>query len=126
MKQMRSGNDMAINAGGFMLTEQPVPWYLGGMSKIKIIKFPVGSDPFVIEIETSLEAMQAEVDGRLECVPGPYGTDVWCNEEGLILSLPFNREFNGHLIHGDFFVARCDEEGEAVSVDHEDIRRLVG
>lgn len=40
-----------------------------------------------------LAAMQKIVGGLVECVGGfdGRGTDLWCNEEGLLLDLPFNR-----------------------------------
>lgn len=40
-----------------------------------------------------LHAMQSLVGGMLECV-GNFdgrGTDIWCNEEGMLLGLPMNR-----------------------------------
>jgi hypothetical protein len=40
-----------------------------------------------------LAAMQKIVGGLVECVGGfdGRGTDLWCNEEGLLLGLPMNR-----------------------------------
>lgn len=92
--------------------------------KIKVIKFPVGSDPMVVEIDDSLEAMQAVVGGYLEVVVVD-GLDLWCNEEGLIDDMPFNRLMGGHAIHGDFFLARHDDEGDSTSVTAADIAKFV-
>jgi hypothetical protein len=92
--------------------------------KIKIIKAPVGSEPFVVEIDNGLDAMQAQVGGLIEVVRVD-GLDLICNEEGLLLSLPYNRTVGGHRIHGDFFLSRHDEDGEAVSVTTDDIKRFV-
>lgn len=101
------------------------------MKKIKVIKFPVDSDPLVIDIdaakddESILAAMQEIVGGLLELVRLPDGLDLWCNEEGVLLGMTPNRIVAGHVIHGDFFLARHNEEGEPVSVTTDDIERLV-
>ena len=94
-------------------------------NKIKVIKFPVGSDPLVMEIGDDLDAMQAQVGGMIQIVEVD-GLDLVCNEEGLILELPFNRIVGGHYIHGDFFFTRHDDEGGTTSVTKDDIKRLVG
>lgn len=91
-----------------------------------------------------LAAMQKIVGGLVECVGGfdGRGTDLWCNEEGLLLDLPFNRTvrppdealtdeaqvwaaITGQRpewhIHGDFFISRVTPDGELASVDERDI-----
>lgn len=92
--------------------------------KIKVIKFPVKSEPLVVEVDNGLRAMQAEVGGLIEIVP-VEGLDLVCNEEGLLLSLPYNRTMGGHRIHGDFILCRHDDDGEAVSVTDADIARFL-
>lgn len=93
-------------------------------TKLKVIKFPVGSDPLVLEIAAGLDSMQAQVGGMIQIVEVD-GLDLVCNEEGLLLDLPFNRVMGGHHIHGDFFLTRHDDEGETTSVTQDDIKRLV-
>jgi hypothetical protein len=94
------------------------------MDRIKVIKYPVGSDPLVVEIDDDLDAMQAQVGGMIQIVEVD-GMDLVCNEEGLVLNLPFNRVVGGHYIHGDFFLARHDDEGNTTTVTKDDIKRLV-
>lgn len=97
--------------------------------KLKVIKVPVDSDPFVIEIENSLGDMQMHVGGGLIQIVevDVDGTifDLVCNEEGLLLGMPYNRTVGGHHIHGPFFLAHHDEDGNTTSVEPSDINKLV-
>ena len=97
--------------------------------KIKVIKVPVGSDPFVIEIDNGLSAMQENVGGGLiqivEVDIGGAIFDLVCNEEGLLNGMEYNRTVGGHHIHGPFFLAHHDEDGNTTSVEPGDINKLV-
>jgi hypothetical protein len=96
---------------------------------IKVIKIPVGSQPFVTEIEPTLAAMQAEVGGYIELVPmGRTGLDLCVNEEGKMIGLPVNFPIFGgqDLVCGDALLVRHDSLGEAVSVTKKDIDDIVG
>lgn len=93
------------------------------MNKIKIIKVPVGSAPFVIEIENSMEGFQAEVGGGFTMVHVD-DLDLWCNDEGLINGMPFNRRVGDHAIHGDFFFARHDDDGNSTSITAVDVAKF--
>jgi len=91
------------------------------MNKIKIIIKKVGLPPEYAEIEPTLEVMQKLVGGYLECVRLTATVDLWCNEDGKGLGLPFNVFLaqNGELqdaVVGDFFLARHNEEGDTVSL----------
>ena len=120
------------------------------MSKIKVLRVRVGQRPEVIEIDPGLSAMQEIVGGYIECLPIDFGIDLWLNEEGSF-SLPVNflipaiaptppegavviyadpdlarpGERSVHIIHGDVFFARHDDDGETVSLTAEDIFNLM-
>src|SRR6185312_342041 len=97
------------------------------------------------------DAMSSAVGGMIECITLDDGVDLWCNEEGLMLDLPLNRvipaaprpaptlfgeavpiiyaspglarpgEPGEWRIHGDFFLARTDDEGDTTSIDQASI-----
>lgn len=109
----------------------------------------IAQPPCVLDVpgnteEGHLAAMQNIVGGLVEYVGGfdGRGTDLWCNEEGLLLDLPLNRVVRPPAealsdealiwmavtgdrpewrIHGDFFIARVDDEGGLASVTERDI-----
>jgi hypothetical protein len=77
--------------------------------------------PEVVEIENSLEALQAAVGGYIETVSMPCGLVLVCNEEGKIRGLPFNRYFGNDYIAGNFVVVGTDGEGEFESLSEEQV-----
>jgi hypothetical protein len=95
---------------------------------IKVIKIPVGSDPMVVQIPNTLEAMSDLVGGYIETVGLGDGLDLCLNEEGKLLGLPPNVALFGgqDVVAGDCFLLRHDEEGESISVTPEDINKFVG
>jgi hypothetical protein len=102
--------------------------------RIKVISIPVGSDPMVVEVAPTLEAMQDLVGGvdggcdLIQVVPMPDGLELVCDEEGKLKGLPLHlRIFGGKdFVAGDCFLTRSDEEGESVSVTRADIAKYVG
>lgn len=98
------------------------------MNTIKVIVVKAGDRPKVQEIASTLEAMQSVVGGYIECLQldteDDVGVDLWCNEEGLISDLPPNRLTDGGtIIHGDFFIAASNEEGETIGLTAAQISR---
>lgn len=83
---------------------------------IRVIVCRVGCDAVVEEIEPTLAAMQTLVGGYIERLILDEKTDLWCNEEGLLKELPYNRNIAGHRIVGDFFLASHDNEGETTTL----------
>lgn len=94
---------------------------------IRVLLVKVGQDPVVVETSNDLEALQALVGGLLECVPMQAGYDLWLNESARMLGLPRNRIVVdiargrpvGYAIHGDFFLAKHDGDGDIVSMPAE-------
>lgn len=57
---------------------------------MKAIRKKPGCEPEIVEVENTLEALQAEVGGYIETVTIASDSVVICNEEGRILGLPDN------------------------------------
>lgn len=120
--------------------------------RINVLRVNVGQRPTVEEIDNRLDDMQAIVSGYIECLPLPGGIDLWLNEEGALIPLPVNflvpavapmpppdcsfivyaspglarpGERGVHIIHGDVFFARHDDEGETISLTDADIKMLM-
>jgi hypothetical protein len=85
-----------------------------------VVHVPIGEDSRVIEIERSLEAMQALVGGYLEERPAGNGLVVMCNEEGMMLNLPHN----GCGLLGAYFFTRVNEDGDSVSLTEDECLRI--
>lgn len=79
-----------------------------------------------VEIENTLEALQAAVRGYIEVVPLPPRLCVICNEEGKLLNLPVTAALVGDIgqlydtLHGDLIVCRTTEDGEFTDVRPDD------
>jgi len=104
--------------------------------KLRVLLVPYNEEPRVVEIEHKLEEMQRLVGGLIEAIHVKHdegtnhsGVDVWCNEEGLFQyhdqpnRMVFHAGGPAVYIHGPFFVARVDEEGDTLSLTDADIKR---
>lgn len=91
----------------------------GGGERMKAIRKKPGCEPEVIDVENTLEAFQAEVDGRIEVVTISNDTVIICNEEGRLLGLPHNCRFCGIEFVGTILIVGyagdtfCDVPEEA-------------
>ena len=88
-----------------------------------IYKTP-GEKPEVIDIPNTLEALQDKVGGHIECLPISTDACLICNEEGLLLGLPYNGVFLGRPIVGPVLVVGV--QGEEFTDIPQDMRRLFG
>lgn len=87
---------------------------------MKIIVVPVNEIPRSIEIDGSLESMQAVVGGLIQLYPLDNTDDVViiCNEEGKINGSAPNRVIIGadgrveDVIYGDFFLCSAPPDSE--------------
>ncbi len=64
----------------------------------------------------------------MEAVILENGIALICNEDGIALQLPFNRQihlkYNGLLyILGQFYITRVNKEGESISLTKADIAK---
>lgn len=101
------------------------------MSDIQVIVCRVGAEPCVERIPSGLEAMQQLVGGFIECVritgnPFTHGIDLWCDEEFLLKDYEPNRLVGPELlIHGTFFIAAHNGEGETIGLADDEVEMLM-
>ena len=74
---------------------------------MKAIRKKPGCEPEVIDIENTLEAFQAEVDGYIEAVTISSDAVIICNEEGRRLGLPHNCRLAGIEFVGTILLVGC-------------------
>lgn len=86
-------------------------------NKINVLIVEPHKEPYMKEIGTELESLQAEVDGLIQVVY-PYEdlVGIVCNEEGKINGMELNRAIYGEdndiidIIAGKFVVVGLDED----------------
>lgn len=99
---------------------------MSNANKLRVIVCRVGQDPVVEFIDKGLDAMQKIVGGYIECVrldgdTFGHGIDLWCDEEFLLKDYCPNRLIGGRqAIHGDFFIAAHDGEGETIGLTEQE------
>ena len=77
-----------------------------------IIKHPE-HDPYVADIPNTLDALQGQVGGYIEVV-SMKNYVVICNEEGILLKLPYNFTLNNrHHFFGTVIIAGTADENFA-------------
>ncbi len=78
--------------------------------KLKVVFKEVGKEPVVMEIEDTLEAKQKLVGGLIEVVQYKDDLLLICNEEGKLMNLKPNLQFDYDYIAGNCFVIGDDFE----------------
>ena len=91
---------------------------------INILKIEVGEPPVVKEIPNTLKALQAEVDGLIECVYLEDGCIAIVNEEGKINGMEPNRRMGADIICGPFFICG-DADEEFTSLNSEQMAKYL-
>ena len=85
---------------------------------MRILVVEPTKDPYVKEIDGSLESMQSVVGGYIQAV-SPFEDPtvlLVCNEDGKVIGLPENRFLRNRngipydIIHGTFFLAQGNDE----------------
>ena len=79
--------------------------------KIKVIMCPVDREPYMAEIEDSLEALQQAVGGYIECLGVTTDCVLICNEEGRVRNMPVNHSVSWLMpygIYGDALLCGAD------------------
>lgn len=92
------------------------------MEKIRVLIVDPTIDPYVEEIENTLEEKQKIVGGLIEFVELENDIDLICNEKGKIYNLPMNRIIKNDIICGTFIIAG-QKNGESVSLTDNQIRK---
>lgn len=88
--------------------------------KIKVIYVEPGKEARIVEMENTLEEMQAKVGGLSEpCFYFDDSVVIVCNDEGWLLNMPPNRavysEHTGEMVSviaGSFFICYAPAESE--------------
>ncbi len=62
---------------------------------MKAIRKKPGAQPEIIEVDNTLAALQTEVGGHIETVTIASDAVVICNEEGVLLGMPYDCRFFG-------------------------------
>lgn len=84
---------------------------------MKAIRKKPGAQPEIIEVDNTLAALQTEVGGYIETVTIASDAVVICNEEGVLLGMPYNCRFVGVDFVGPILVVGrnkddfCDAPG---------------
>lgn len=90
---------------------------------MKAIRKKPGAQPEIIEVENTLKALQAEVEGYIETVTISSDAVVICNEEGMLCGLPFNCWFFDMPFVGTILVVGrdrdefCDVRGAGIMME---------
>ena len=92
---------------------------------MRILYYEVGRTNVEINIPNELKTLQDLVGGHLETVKVNADLSVVCNEEGLILNLPYNRVVNGQIIFGNFFITKFDGIDDFTDLTDEDINMIL-
>lgn len=90
---------------------------------MKAIRKKPGCTPEIIDIDNTLAALQQEVGGYIETVTIASDAVVICNEEGVLLGMPYNCRFFGVDFVGPILVVGrnkdefCDVPGTDFLID---------
>ncbi|MEU3455616.1 DUF3846 domain-containing protein [Micromonospora sp. NPDC006766] len=98
----------------------------GDADGIRVVVIPADEDePITLrylardENGSTLRAMQATVGGYVDVVRTAEGVDVWINDEGLLMGLPFNERATAFVHAVKWALATCEWSG-AVSLSLRD------
>lgn len=91
---------------------------------IKVLVVEPNKEPYIKEIESSLESLQYIVGGLIEYINLENNVDLICNEEGKINNLPFNRSIGNDIIAGTFIIAGVNlRNGETISIAKDKVNK---
>ena len=80
------------------------------MEKIKVLVVKPNKNPYILEIDNGLKALQEMVDGYIESVTLSPTAVLICNEEGRLAGLQRNRSVDGYSIVGTFMIMGFQED----------------
>lgn len=95
------------------------------LNMIKVVKIDVGRMPVEKDIPNTLEALQAEVGGLIECVYLEDGCLAVVNEEGKLNGMEPNRRLGTDIICGPFFICGDTAEGDFASLDEKQVEKYM-
>lgn len=71
---------------------------------MRAIRKRPGEAPEIVDVENTLEALQAEVGGKIESLRFAEDATILCNEEGKLIPLEPNLAFCGDVLFGTVLV----------------------
>lgn len=82
---------------------------------MRVLFFPVGGEPHTMDIDCSLESMQAVVGDDIQIAPLDQGLDLVCGEHGKFNGAEPNRAVPElhDVIYGPFFIMGHDDDGQS-------------
>lgn len=92
------------------------------MEKIKVLVVKSDRDPYVIEINNTLETMEKVVGGDIQVINLEDNIGLCCNEYGKINNLEMNRIIKDDVICGNFFISSKKGE-EFATLGEKEIKR---
>lgn len=90
--------------------------------KIKVLIVEPKKEPYVKEIDNTLEEKQKIVDGLIEFVELEDTVDLICNDEGKMNNLEMNRIITNDIICGTFIICG-QKDGDSNSLTDEKIEK---
>jgi hypothetical protein len=94
--------------------------------RIKAVRIVPGKPAEPVTVQNTLEGLQAEVDGYIECTyPFEDNVVVIGNEEAKLIGMEGNRRINGAIYAGPLVIVGDDGYGENIDLTDEQIRRYV-
>lgn len=90
--------------------------------KIKVLIVEPMKEPYVKEIDNTLESKQKIVDGLIEFVELEDNVDLICNDEGKMNNLEMNRIITNDIICGTFIICG-QKDGYSISLLDEKIEK---
>lgn len=78
---------------------------------MRAIRKRPGEAPEIVDVDNTLEALQAEVGGQIESLRFAADATILCNEEGKMIPLEPNLAFCGDVLFGTVLVVGV--KGEA-------------
>ena len=92
--------------------------------QIRVIVKTVDGDWEIKTIDNALKPLQQIVGGHIEPVTLTGDYTLLCNEEGLVLGLPFNQRVFEFKIYGDFCIVRTHGD-EFVTMNQEEAESII-
>lgn len=92
------------------------------IEKIRVLIVDPTINPYVEEIENTLEEKQKIVGGLIEFIELEDNIDLICNDEGKLNNLQMNRIIKNDVVCGTFIIAG-QKNGDSISLTDKQIRK---
>lgn len=91
--------------------------------EIRVLKVEPHDNPKETTLKNELSALQEAVGGLIEFVSldSDNSIEILCNEEGKLIGLEPNRRVYNDVIVGTFYVVKCNDDGDCISLSDNEI-----